>query len=149
MYTVFSKIGHHKILKNTNHIISGGDYIMESFDKEKKEKQLDNLINITEKYTRTERHLEQYSHIGSEDNKENARRKQELREKQIEDLKSAIKEEDNIQTQEEQLENLKNRYISTTGYINHNKDTMNEEMLENLEKKQENRKIQLENLEDN
>lgn len=122
---------------------------MENFDKEKKEKQLNNLINITEKHTRTERHLEQYSHIGSKENKENARRKQELREKQIEDLKSAIKEDDDIQTQEEQLENLKNRYISTTGYIKHNKDRMNEEMLENLEKKQENRKIQLENLEDN
>ena len=114
-----------------------------------KERQVENLVNLVEKHTRTERHLEQYSHIGSEEIKENARRKQELREKQIEELKSAIKDENEIQTAEEQLENLKNRYVSTQGYINHNKNTMNGQMLENLEKKQENRKVQLENLENN
>lgn len=32
---------------------------------EKKERQLENLENLVENHTRTERHLEQYSHIGS------------------------------------------------------------------------------------
>jgi len=32
--------------------------------KEKKNKKVDNLINIVENHTRTERHLEQYSDIG-------------------------------------------------------------------------------------
>ena len=43
----------------------------------------------------------------------------------------------------------KENYVSSQGYINKNKDNMNEEMLENLEKRQEHRKEQIENLEDN
>lgn len=50
---------------------------------EKKDRQLDNLINIVENHTRTERHLEQYSHIGNPENKENARKIQDIREEQI------------------------------------------------------------------
>ena len=33
-------------------------------NKEKKEKQVENLVNLVEEHTRTERHLEQYSNIG-------------------------------------------------------------------------------------
>ena len=50
---------------------------MENFGK-KKDRQLDNLINLVENLTRTERHLEQYSHIGSKENKDNARKIQEI-----------------------------------------------------------------------
>ena len=39
---------------------------------EKKDRQLDNLINLVENHTRTKRHLEQYSNIGNVENKENA-----------------------------------------------------------------------------
>lgn len=59
-------------------------------EQEKKDRKLDNLINIVEKHTRTERHLEQYSDIGNPLNKQNAREKQELREKQIDEIKKAI-----------------------------------------------------------
>ena len=81
---------------------------MENFENheiEKKDRQLDNLINLVENHTRTKRHLEQYSHIGNPENKENARKIQDIREEQIEDLKDKIKGNDK-QTREEQLENV-------------------------------------------
>ena len=119
-------------------------------EQEKKDRKVDNLINIVERYTRTERHLEQYSNIGNPEHKENARNKQELREKQIDELKSQLIGDDkDTPTKEEQLEDLKQNYEFGEGYINSNKDHMNETDLENLERKQENRRIQLENLEDN
>ena len=122
---------------------------MENFenDERKKERQLDNLVNIAQNHTRTERHLEQYSHIGNPDNKEHARRKQDIREEEIDNLKNHIIYEN--ETPEEQLENLKDNYVSSNAYILKNKNSMNEEMLNNLEKKQEHRKEQIENLEDN
>ena len=119
---------------------------MEDF--EKKDRQLDNLINIVENHTRTERHLEQYSHIGNKENKENARKIQEVREEQIDELKNHIKGVNDKQTKEEQLENVVERYIDASGYITKNEENMSEEQLKNMEKKQENRRIQIENLED-
>jgi len=38
---------------------------MENNNQEKNERKLDNIINIVEKHTRTERHLEQYSDIST------------------------------------------------------------------------------------
>lgn len=122
---------------------------MENFDEnKKKDRQLDNLINLVENHTRTKRHLEQYSNIGDEENKEHAREIQEIREEQIEDLRDKLNGNGDIQTREEQVENLSQRYESTQGYIENNKDNMNEEMLRNLEEKQEKRRIQLDNLKD-
>ena len=120
---------------------------MENFeDKIKKERQLDNLVNLVENHTRSERYLEQYSHIGDLDNKEHARKVQDIRENEIDNLKSHIISEK--ETPEEQLENLKDNYVSSQAYINKNKNNMNKEQLENLEKRQEHRKEQIENLED-
>ena len=125
--------------------------MMENFENEnfeKKDRQLDNLINLVENHTRTERHLEQYSEIGNPENKENARKVQEVREGQIEELKNQIKGVEENETPEEQLENLREKYESTEGYIRHNAETMDPEQLNNLEKKQENRKKQINFLED-
>lgn len=113
---------------------------------EKKDKQLDNLINLVEKHTRTERHLEQYSHIGNPENKENARRIQDIREEQIDELKDKIKGVNDTQTRQEQLENVIDKYINAQGYIINNEDNMSEEQLNNMEKKQDNREIQIKNL---
>lgn len=123
---------------------------MENFDNniEKKDKQLDNLINLVEKHTRTKRHLEQYSHIGNPENKENARRIQDVREEQIEDLKDKIIGINDVQTKEKQLENVIEKYINAQGYIRNNEENMSEEQLNNMEKKQDNREIQIENLEE-
>ena len=57
--------------------------------------------------------------------------------------------EKNAPTKEEQMEDLKQNYEFGEGYIASNKDHMNEEDLRNLERRQENRKIQMENLGEN
>lgn len=119
-------------------------------EQEKKDRKLDNLINIVENHTRTERHLEQYSDIGDPSHKENARDKQNLREKQIDELKDQLTgNEQNAPTQKQQLEDLKENYQFGEGYIESNKNHMSQEDLQNLEQKQENRKIQIDNLEEN
>lgn len=123
-----------------------GNFENENF--EKKDRQLDNLINLVENHTRTERHLEQYSEIGNPENRENARKVQGVREGQIEKLKNQIKGVEENETTEEQLDTLREKYESTEGYIRHNAESMDPEQLNNLEKKQENRKNQINFLED-
>lgn len=114
-------------------------------NKDKKERQIDNLINIVENHTRTKRHLEQYSEIGNPKNKENAREKQEIREQEIQILKNELLDENN-ETKEDQIENIIDNYQYTKDYIDNNYNVMPEEMLSNLKNKQENRKTQLGNL---
>ena len=116
-------------------------------DKVKKERKVDNLINIVENHTRTKRHLEQYSEIGNMEFTEMARDKQVLREKQINELKDQLTGADkDIQTKDEHLLGAKTNYEFAEGYIENNKDHMNQEDLKNLKKRQANRKIQIENL---
>ena len=114
---------------------------------EKKERQLENLENLVENHTRTERHLEQYSHIGSKENKEIAREKQDIRERQILELENKILGLDSNEIPEVQLENLKERYTSIQGYLENNKDKMPQDVLEQLEEKQKHRLEQISNLE--
>lgn len=124
--------------------------MMENFDNKKiiqKERELDNLVNLAENHTRTQRHLEQYSEIGDKENKDNARRIQEIREEQMEELKNKIKGIDDNETQEEQLENLKENYHNTQNYIENNKETINQQMMNNLQKKQRHREEQIDFLE--
>lgn len=124
---------------------------MEKFDNdniEKKDRQLDNLINIVENHTRTKRHLEQYSNIGNPDNRENAKEIQKIRENQIDELKDEIIGINDTQTREEQLDNVIEKYINAEDYIENNKENMSEEQLNNMEQKQENRWTQIENLRD-
>ena len=114
---------------------------------EKKERQLENLENLVENHTRTERHLEQYSHIGDKDNKDNAREKQDIREQQILELENKILGLDSNEIPEVQLENLKEKYESVQGDIENNRDKISEEDLKQLEEKQANRREQIANLE--
>lgn len=66
------------------------------------------------------------------------------------ELKSQlIKNEKDSPTKTQQIEDLKENYQFGENYKESNKEHMNAENLQNLEKKQENRKIQLENLEEN
>ena len=124
---------------------------MENFNEnttQKKDRQLQNLENLVENHTRTERHLEQYSEIGDKDNKENARKIQQIREEQIEKLESKLKDEDKYISPEQHLENLKENYENTQDYIENNKDSMDEQMLQNLQERQKHRKEQIMYLED-
>lgn len=118
---------------------------MEDF--EKKDQQLKNLENLVERHTRTQRHLEQYSEIGNPENKENARKIQQIREEQIAELESKIKDEDKFISPEEHLQNLKENYENTQGYIENNRDSMDEQMLKNLQEKQQHREEQINFLE--
>ncbi len=111
----------------------------------KKERQLDNLENLVENYTRTERHLEQYSEIGSKENKDNARKKQAVRENEIQNLKTNIINDDN-ETISEQINNIADNYESTHRYMEDNYNKIPKEMWDNMNKKQENRTEQVENL---
>ena len=66
---------------------------MEIDDKNlKKDRQLDNLVNLVENHTRTERHLEQYSEIGDKENKEHAKDIQDIREDEIDNLRNKLNE---------------------------------------------------------
>jgi hypothetical protein len=113
------------------------------------ERRVDQLINLVENKTRTERHLEQHSDIGDPDRLDHAHEVQHDRENQIEDIKNAIVYGDNTKndTPQEQLENLQKNYTFSQGYLEHNADHMNEKALKNLEKKQEHRKEQMDLLE--
>lgn len=122
---------------------------MENFNNEKfekKERQIENLENLVENHTRTERHLEQYSHIGNRANKENAREKQKIREEQILELENKILGLDPNEIPQVQFENLREKYESIQGYINNNRDNIPQDILEKLEEKQNNRRLQIENL---
>ncbi len=123
---------------------------MENFknnDKEKKERQLDNLTNLVENHTRTKRHLEQYSEIGNKENKDIARKKQEIREEEMQNLKDKIITGDK-QTPEEILEDTRTKYKLTGRYVANNYDNIPEENLKNIQEKQKNRKAQIENFEE-
>lgn len=115
---------------------------------EQKERQVENLVNLVEKHTRTERHLEQYSHIGSEQGKERAREKQSIREGEIENLKEKIVS-NNAESKMEQVQNLANNYKGAQIYMEENYEKMPEERLENMQNRQQHRKEQIENLSEN
>ena len=103
------------------------------------------MINLVENHTRTERHLEQYSEIGSKENKDNARKKQAVRENEIQNLKTNIINGNN-ETIPEQIDNITENYRSTNRYMEDNYNKISPEVWDNMNKKQENREEQIENL---
>ena len=119
---------------------------MQKNEQEKKERQLNNLTNLVEKHTRTQRHLEQYSEIGDPQFKEMAREKQEKREENMTKLKQGILDEEENETLEEQIENLHDNYEAAQKYIDANRYTMAQKDLQNLQTKQQHRKQHMENL---
>jgi hypothetical protein len=111
------------------------------------ERRVENLIDIVENKTRTDRHLEQHSDIGDPDRLDHAREIQNAREEQIENLKETIVYGDNRKNEtKDQINNLKDNYAFADGYINHNGDHMDEKAFQNLKKKQDNRKEQMDQL---
>ena len=114
---------------------------------EKNERKVDNLINLVENHTRTERHLEQYSHIGDQKYKEMAREKQNVREEQIDSLKSQILNEHPKMSSKEHLENLKENYEKTKNYLGNNFENMSSEQVHNMAEKQANQAKQIAQME--
>ena len=115
---------------------------------EQKERQVENLVNLVEKHTRTERHLEQYSHIGSREGKEKAREKQEIREDEMERLKDKIVSNNN-ESKVEQIQNLADNYKGAQIYMEENYEKMPEVRLRNMQNRQQHRKDQIESLSEN
>ncbi|WFD08906.1 hypothetical protein [Tepidibacter hydrothermalis] len=102
---------------------------------------IDDLIDLVEKHTRTERHLEQHSDISSPEQIEHSREIQCEREHKIENLKNIIAYGQHESDSE--LENLQKNYHYSQGYLDHNQEHMNEEDLERATEKQEHRKDQM------
>lgn len=117
-------------------------------EKGKKEKQVDNLVNLVENHTRTERHLEQYYNIGDRQSKERASNKQDVREEEIDKLKNKIISNEN-ESKIEQMQNLEENYKGAQIYMEENYEKIPHDNLKNMEHKQQNRKKQIENLSEN
>ncbi|WP_128211478.1 hypothetical protein [Clostridium manihotivorum] len=106
------------------------------------ENRIDQIVDTVEKYTRTERHLEQNLDIISDDQLEHTEKIQNARKREIDTLKDKIVYGDNYKEDEEQ--NIIDNMINSAGYIKNNGDNMPKENLKNLLEKQENRKDHLE-----
>lgn len=112
--------------------------------KKANERRIEELLNINNRYVRTQRHLEQNSDIASLDQLEHAFEIQKDREERMENLKDLIV--NGTQDREDNIEALEKRIAYTNGYLDHNSKNMDDATLENAIQKQENRKEQLENL---
>jgi hypothetical protein len=111
----------------------------------KRERRVDHLINLVEKQTRTERHLEEHSDISSSpENLEHAKRVNEEREDEIQNLKNILSHGENYNN--DYKENTEKRLRYAEGYLNHNSDHMNDQAFKNAKAKQEHRKEQLDQL---
>jgi hypothetical protein len=105
---------------------------------------VDQLIDLVEKHTRTERHLEQHSDISDPENLEHAEKIQKEREDEIDNLRNIIAYDEHKNSSE--VDNLERNIKYTGGYLSHNADHMEEKTLKRTQKKQENRKEQLDRL---
>jgi len=105
------------------------------------ERRIEELLNINNRYVRTERHLEQHSDIADPENVKHSEKIQEERLQQMENLKNIVAYGEH--EQEDQVENLKRNIEYTDGYLDHNADKMDKETLEKTLEKQEHRKEQL------
>mgnify|MGYP001179136919 CR=1 FL=1 len=112
--------------------------------KKTNERRIEELLNINDKYVRTQRHLEQHSDIASFDQLQHAFEIQREREERMENLKELIV--DGTQDRKDNIKALEKRIAYTNGYLDHNKEKMDTATLENAIENQENRKEQLENL---
>lgn len=119
--------------------------IQHDSDNCKKERRVDHLINLVEKQTRTERHLEEHSDISkSKENIEHAKRVNEERQEKIDNLKNILAHGENCNNNYK--ENTEKRLLFTEGYLNHNAEHMDKQSFNNAKAKQENRKDQLDQM---
>lgn len=105
---------------------------------------IEELESLVECHTRTDRHLEQHADIASSKGIRAAERKQDEREANINALEDKISYGGPTDTNE--VKNLEKNYIFAKGYMEHNKEHMPEEDLENMKEKQQNRRDKLNEL---
>jgi hypothetical protein len=105
------------------------------------ERRIEELLKISNRYVRTQRHLEENSAIARLDQIKHSFKIQDQREARMENLKNIIaygKHED-----VDEAANLKRNLEFTDHYIKHHSAHMDENTLQNTETKQEHRKEQL------
>lgn len=111
----------------------------------KKERRVDHLVNLVEKQTRTERHLEEHSDISkSQENIDHAKKVNEERQEEIDNLKNILAHGENCNNNYK--ENTEKRLLYTEGYLNHNAEHMDKQSFNNAKDKQEHRKEQLDQM---
>jgi hypothetical protein len=125
------------------------DHGKNNFDKnrnleDQNEKRIDQLINLVDKHTRTERHLEQHSDIARPEAIQHSNEIQKEREKEIENLKNVIANGKHVNVDE--VANLQRNIEFTDSYIKANADHMDSETLQKTKEKQENRTEQINNI---
>lgn len=108
---------------------------------EENARRIDQLIDLVELHTRTERHLEQHSDISTLDNLRHALKVQEEREEEIKNLRNIIAY--GKHGNENEVENIMKNYIFTDRYLQHHADHMDGETLDCTVEKQEHRRDQL------
>jgi len=110
-------------------------------------RRIDQLIDVVEKHTRTERHLEQNLGMSNIHDVKHTLKVQEEREHEIENLKNIIAygKHEGIND----FKNLSRNYSFSENYLNHYEGRMDSDTLEKTKTKQENRKMQMEALKNN
>ncbi|MBZ4662593.1 MAG: hypothetical protein JG776_275 [Caloramator sp.] len=114
--------------------------------KEVNARRIDQLIDLVEKHTRTERHLEEHSNITDLDEIKYVLELQRHREEQIKHLRNLIAYGKDDDFYKREVENIEKNLIYTEHYLDHNKHNMDEFTLQKTMEKQEHRREQLENL---
>jgi hypothetical protein len=109
------------------------------------DRRVEELLNINNRYVRTQRHLEENSDIASPDQLKHSLEIQDEREARMENLKNIIAQGKHEQVDE--VDNLKRNLEFTDHYIQRHMDHMDEETLQNSKTKQEHRKDQLNSIE--
>jgi hypothetical protein len=125
------------------------DHGTNNFDKNKNvedqtEKRLDQLVDLVEKHTRTERHLEQHSDIARPEAVAHSEEIQNEREQEINNLKNIIAHGKHVNVDD--AANLQRNYEFTNGYLKENADRMDNETLQKTKEKQENRQEHMNNM---
>lgn len=109
-------------------------------------RRIDQLIDLVEKHTRTERHLEEHSNITDLDEIKYVLELQRQREEEIKHLRNLIAFGRDEDFHKREVENIEKNLIYTEHYLDHNKHSMDEFTLQKTIEKQEHRREQLENL---
>ncbi|GFZ32702.1 hypothetical protein CSC2_32280 [Clostridium zeae] len=110
--------------------------------KQEVENRINQIVDTVEKYTRTERHIEQNQDIISSEQMKHAEEIQNARRREIDTLKDKIVYGDNYKEDEQQ--NIIDNMTNAAGYIKNNGENMSTKDLNNIKDKQANRKDQLE-----
>lgn len=129
-----------------NHELSDEEKRIDSLKgyKDANARRVDQLIDVVEKHTRTERHLEQNLGMSNIQDVKHTLKVQEEREEEIENLKNIIvyNKHDKI----DELKNLSKNHTFAGNYLNHYEGRMDTDTLEKTKEKQQNREIQIEAL---